>query len=59
MNIFCIIFGHKQLKLNVLRDHGIISIHDILNYELVRVEICERCKLLFGKINISEKSNEK
>ena len=48
MNILCWLIGHKELKLDVLKD-GLIRVGDITGV-LLKIKCCERCKLLYWEI---------
>jgi hypothetical protein len=43
----CWLFGHKRLAFDVFRGHPFVTIHDVLGHDLVDVECCARCHLVF------------
>lgn len=56
MKILCWLFGHKELKIKVLKD-GLMTIHDLTGV-LFTVKCCDRCNLLYweSKINFDRKA---
>lgn len=46
--IWCLLFGHKVLELQITKEHGLMTFNDSTG-PILRIEACARCRLLFWK----------
>jgi len=48
INLKCLLFGHKPLKLSVFKEGIFIKVKDPLGNKLLNINICKRCSTVYA-----------